>query len=47
MTDIGLFLFGAIFALSMKVLIAFLDALIAMFEKDKEEAKNDARKDIK
>jgi hypothetical protein len=38
MTDIEYFLFGAAFGLAIKVFVAALDALAAMFEKDKRDA---------
>jgi hypothetical protein len=38
MTDIEYFLFGAAFGLAIKVFVAALDALAAMFDKDKRDA---------
>ena len=41
MTDIEYFLFGACFGLSIKILVAMIDAISSMFEKDTKDLKND------
>lgn len=46
MTDVEYFLIGAAFGLSIKIFVAFVDAMSAMFEKDKQDLKNDKSKNI-